>query len=281
MTYGQFLIIFLILPIGLMLGMVRRHLQRTHLVVLGSLSLVALVYTTPWDNYLVAKSVWWYSPKLVTGITLGWVPLEEYLFFILQPMLAGLWTFYMDHRLTTSYIQGIDRPRLRWFATLTAGSIWLVAVGTLLAGWKPGTYLGLELAWFLPPIILQLSFGADILWRQRRGIALALVSLILYFCATDVIAIGAGTWAINPTFSVGELGSLLPVEEFIFFLLTNTLIVWTVTLLRAPESQIRGQHKCHSVCCGRIQSGCRNDRLPLWDWVSERRRQIHARPANK
>jgi cobalamin synthase len=37
--------------------------------------LLALVYTTPWDNYLVASGIWWYDPQLVTGITLGWVPL--------------------------------------------------------------------------------------------------------------------------------------------------------------------------------------------------------------
>ena len=46
--------------------------------------LLALIYTTPWDNYLVANRVWWYDPALVTGITLAWVPLEEYAFFLLQ-----------------------------------------------------------------------------------------------------------------------------------------------------------------------------------------------------
>jgi lycopene cyclase domain-containing protein len=52
---------------------------------------IAVVYTTPWDNYLVATGVWWYDPQLVTGLVLGWVPIEEYTFFIVQPILAGLW----------------------------------------------------------------------------------------------------------------------------------------------------------------------------------------------
>nr|HMQ53937.1 carotenoid biosynthesis protein [Anaerolineae bacterium] len=33
----------------------------------------ALLYTTPWDNYLVATGVWYYTPDLVSGIVLGWV----------------------------------------------------------------------------------------------------------------------------------------------------------------------------------------------------------------
>jgi lycopene cyclase domain-containing protein len=61
---------------------------------------IALVYTTPWDNYLVATNVWWYDPELVTGIVIGWVPIEEYTFFILQPILGGLWIFFLRNRMT-------------------------------------------------------------------------------------------------------------------------------------------------------------------------------------
>ncbi|MBN2146972.1 MAG: lycopene cyclase domain-containing protein, partial [Anaerolineales bacterium] len=50
---------------------------------------IALVYTTPWDNYLVATGVWWYNPALVTGLRLWYVPVEEYTFFVLQTLLNG------------------------------------------------------------------------------------------------------------------------------------------------------------------------------------------------
>ena len=52
--------------------------------------MVAVLYTTPWDNYLVATGVWWYDPHLVAGLVLGWVPIEEYTFFILQTLAMGL-----------------------------------------------------------------------------------------------------------------------------------------------------------------------------------------------
>ncbi len=60
---------------------------------------VAVVYTTPWDNYLVATGVWYYDPALVTGIVLGWVPIEEYTFFVLQPILVGLWLVLLSQHL--------------------------------------------------------------------------------------------------------------------------------------------------------------------------------------
>ena len=60
--------------------------------------LVAVVYTTAWDNYLVATRVWWYDPQRVTGLTLGWVPVEEYTFFIVQTLMTGLWLLaWMRH----------------------------------------------------------------------------------------------------------------------------------------------------------------------------------------
>ena len=45
--------------------------------VIGGHVLLAVLYTAPWDNYLVATRVWWYDPALVSGIVLGYVPIEE------------------------------------------------------------------------------------------------------------------------------------------------------------------------------------------------------------
>src|SRR5690606_30839639 len=138
-------------------------------------------YTTPWDNYLVATSVWWYDPARVLGITLGWVPLAEYLFFMLQPLVAGLVLFVLAARPPAAAVR-----HARWLRAGGVGlaaSIWLAAVLMLAAGWQPGAYLGLELAWALPPIGLQLAFGADILWRYRHSVLAALVGTTLYLAA--------------------------------------------------------------------------------------------------
>ena len=199
------------------------------------------VYTTPWDNYLVATGVWWYDPALVNGLTIGWVPIEEYTFFVLQPIFSSLLLLaVMQLWQTTS--SAIDRPRARLISVAGVGLIWLISVIVLLSGWQPGVYLGLELGWALPPIILQLAFGADILWHYGKRVALAVLAPTIYLSAADALAINIGIWTINPEQSLHWLiGGILPFEEFIFFLLTNTLIVFGVTLSLAPSSRERFQ----------------------------------------
>ena len=202
--------------------------------------IIALLYTTIWDNYLVATRVWWYDPELVTGITLGWVPIEEYTFFVVQPILAGLWLFFLARRMRPVASAGPLVARLRWVTTIALAIIWLVSVVALIAGWGKMTYLALELGWALPPIGLQLLFGADILWRYRRLVTVSIVSLTLYLSAADAVAINLGTWTINPEKSLDLLlGGILPIEEFLFFLLTNTLITFGIALVISQESHMR------------------------------------------
>jgi lycopene cyclase domain-containing protein len=54
------------------------------------LAALALTYTTPWDNYLVYKGIWSYPQGRVL-MSLGWVPVEEYSFFVIQTAFTCLW----------------------------------------------------------------------------------------------------------------------------------------------------------------------------------------------
>jgi lycopene beta-cyclase len=251
MTYFGFLGLFVVIPIILFL-VLNWLAQRSGRVVPDSLRgmpfvptllahvLIALVYTTPWDNYLVATRVWWYDPELVSGLVIGWVPIEEYTFFILQPIMTGLLLLLLTRFLPVPAKPFQPRPRLRLWSTVLVGLIWLVSVVLLLAGYAPATYLSLALGWALPPIMLQLAFGADILWRYKSLVFWTLVPATLYLAWADSLAISAGTWTIDPAQSFNIfLGGVLPIEEFIFFLLTNTLLVFGVTLVLARESQGR------------------------------------------
>ncbi len=249
MTYLGFLAIFLGLPLLALVLLTardaRRHREwftgyagRLAAVALLAHIAIAVVYTTPWDNYLVATGVWWYDPARVVGVTLGWVPLEEYLFFVLQTLVSGLLLFALARRLPVGTVRNARAWRV--LSLLAVASVWVVSADILASGWQPGTYLGLELVWALPPIALQLAVGADILWAQRRRVLAALLGLTLYLCAADALAIGAGVWTIDPAQSLDlRVGGVLPVEEIIFFLLTNTLVVFGLTLTVAPETRAR------------------------------------------
>ena len=249
MTYFGFLSLFLMVPILILLGLAwldrRNGRERAEALrswpvwaAIGLHILIALIYTTPWDNYLVATKVWWYEPSLVTGITIGWVPIEEYTFFILQPILAGLWLVYLMRRLTFQEHKLLGALRL--WSVIVLGIVWLVSAVTLFSGWQPGTYISLILFWALPAIMLQLAFGADILWRFRQLVFLSIAPLTLYLGAADALAISFGTWTIDPAQSLNiYLGGVLPVEEFLFFLVTNTLVTFGIVLILAQASRQR------------------------------------------
>jgi lycopene cyclase domain-containing protein len=200
---------------------------------------VAVVYTTPWDNYLVATGVWYYNPELVTGIVLGWVPIEEYTFFVVETILAGLWIAFLMRRMRFDSPGPLQRS-WRIVPTVLLGLLWIGSVALLVSGWPPGTYLALLLAWALPPIALQCGFGGDILRRYGRLVLTAIASLTLYLSVADFFAIGSGTWEIDPAQSLHWLiGGVLPAEEVIFFLITSTLVTLGIVLILAQESHER------------------------------------------
>ena len=206
---------------------------------------IALIWTTPWDNYLVATRVWWYEPALVTGLRLGWVPIEEYTFFVVQILTAGLWLLAWMRRLPASRAPFVPRKRLRWAASAGVALLWAVWLALLLASWtrpdsRPARYMALILVWFVPPVLLQLAFGADILWHHRRLVLVALLPPFLYLCLVDGLAIASGTWTINPLNTLGlDLGGVLPLEEIAIFFMTSVVIALGIVLMLARESHER------------------------------------------
>ena len=255
MTYFGVLLRFIVVPIiilGIVLWILRRRgRQLPHSLqgwpatwaLLGHIA-VALLYTTPWDNYLVATRVWWYDVNLVTGIVIGWVPIEEYTFFILQTVLSGFWLLLIARFLPVPDEGPWSNPRLRKTSTAIVLLLWVAAVLLPVFIGDQGNYLALELGWALPPIALQLGFGADILWRYRRLAFWSIVPATLYLSVVDALAIQSGTWTINPEQTVNiELFGVLPLEEFIFFLVTNIMVGFGMTLVLARESHERMENE--------------------------------------
>ncbi|MBM4246111.1 MAG: lycopene cyclase domain-containing protein [Deltaproteobacteria bacterium] len=90
MTYARFLALFLgpLLVLGLV--RVRPVFRVRHLLFLLGLSVVVVAWTSPWDNAAVAAGLWGFDPERISGIVLGLLPIEEYLFFLLQTWVTSL-----------------------------------------------------------------------------------------------------------------------------------------------------------------------------------------------
>jgi lycopene beta-cyclase len=247
-TYLQFHLVFTLPPLLLLVFLTLRafRLGRVPRLALGALLvhvLLALVYTTPWDNYLVARGVWGYGENRVL-FTLGWVPFEEYLFFVIQTLLTGFWVLLLRRRLSgvendVEQTAARPSPRLRVVGAL----VWLglAAAGVLALGTAKGTYFGLIAAWAAPVLALQWGFGGDLLVRRWRVLLPGFAVPTLYLWLADRSALGAGIWWISPELSSGLHVFGLPLEEALFFLLTNLLVVFGMILALESRAVARLQ----------------------------------------
>ena len=227
MSYLTFLTIFLLPPI-LVLGLTQpRPLAGVGGVraraTLPLICLIAFLYTTPWDNYLVYKGVWDYGADRVLA-TIGYVPLEEYLFFLLQPVLCGL-SLYQVLARWKKPVPAQLAPIARWIGV----AIFFVLMGLgcwfLVSGEPHFLYLGLILAWGCPVLLGMWVYAGAFIWHYRWPCFVALIIPTVYLWIADALAIRWGIWNIADRYSLNIDPLGLPVEEATFFLMTNLLVV--------------------------------------------------------
>lgn len=235
MTYLQFLLFFLFPPIAILSAYFyssKFEFKREFIGAILLLCILALTYTTPWDNYLVATNVWSYPLDRIIG-TIGYVPIEEYCFFILQTIMSGLWCFFVCSKL------GLRRYPLRFHKGLVFITIALLLEGFSLFAllFSHTRYLGLILAWGMPIVFLQLLFGFEGVRRNLIALSFSLAVPTLYLWLADAYAISAGIWTISPEQTTGLHIFGLPVEEAIFFLITNVMVVQGVILFAGLEKK--------------------------------------------
>lgn len=251
MTYFGFLLRFVFLPILVFLAIAwwdnRRGLQapgfrnpRAIWAAIGLHVFLAVAYTTPWDNYLVATGVWYYNPKLVTGILIGYVPIEEYTFFVVETILSGLWWWFLARRLAPPTAAFQPNKSLVYTASAVLGLVWAVFTYLFFFGAEKWTYLGITLFWALPAILPQFLFGADILWHYRKLVFWAIFVPGTYLSLMDIVALSETTWSISKSQTTGiNFFGILPLEEVVFFFITNVLITFGLTLMLATVSDAR------------------------------------------
>jgi lycopene cyclase domain-containing protein len=211
---------------------------------LAVMCVLALGYTTPWDSYLIQRGAWGYGEGAVLARFLA-VPLGEYLFFVLQPLLTALWLYLLPAGPVGAASAaradgGTARLRGREHSGLTVGQRALGAGGgglVALAGWLAlgadgGLYLGTLLLWAAPVVAIQWAFDWPYLWARRRVVAVGVAVPTLYLWLADTIALELGIWELSPALTTGAVVPLLglPVEEAAFFLLTNLFLVQGLVL---------------------------------------------------
>lgn len=224
MTYLQFHVVFILPFIAVFIWLYRKKAASAEVKPaikwLGAIAAIALIYTTLWDNYLVYRGVWYYGPDRVMG-TIGYVPIEEYLFFLFQPILTGLFFYLLVlNRKETAVAGPSNKPRI-------AGALiylLLTAVGVFLFNEDSGLYMALILVWACPVLAGQWAYAGNWIWVERRLWLWSTIIPTLYLWIADRVALALGIWFIAEEYTIGWHLFGLPIEEATFFLVTNLLV---------------------------------------------------------
>lgn len=234
MTYLQFLLIFII-PLVIFEAVLFRKINDSDksYVLRGIclLALLAVVYTTPWDNYLIMTHVWSYEEHRVIG-KIGYVPIEEYSFFVLQSFLSGFWVYFIQRKMAVTSVPDA-RVGIKNAVVVLLVLLWLLSIQFLQV--ESSRYMGLILVWAVPVMILQWVVGGQYLVSNLKVYMWGLIPPTLYLCIVDAIAIYLHVWKISMTQTMGIHFGPLPLEEATFFLVTNVMLVQGLVLFIAMK----------------------------------------------
>ena len=228
-TYLGFHLLFVVPPVLLLAAAtaLRPNAVRGRLPALGVAVVLglAVAYTTPWDNLLIEAGVWRYGDG-VTSWHLWAAPAGEYLFFLMQPLLVALWLYNLDVPTHGDLRVGVW-PRV---AGVVAGLAVSATGGWLLVAGPSTLYAGAILAWAGPILGIQWAFGWPHLLRARRAVAAGVGVPTLYLWVLDRFAIDTGLWIISEAYTTGIAPFGLPIEEALFFFVTNVFVVQGLVL---------------------------------------------------
>lgn len=196
---------------------------------------IAVTATIPWDSYLIRTGVWTYPENAVLGTTVWSIPVEELFFFVIQTYITSLIYVLCNKPVLHAQYLNSYATRPAWIQQgKVLGQIVLggssVFGGYLIYLQGDGTYLGLILAWACPFALFTWSItGEFILALPWTSSVIPIMVPTIYLWFVDELSLRSGVWSIEGGTKVGyQLFGSLEIEEAIFFLITNILIVFGI-----------------------------------------------------
>ena len=228
MTYFQFLFLFLV-PILLFLivaNIINSRIGLRQLIGIFILVIISILYTTPWDAFLIKEKIWYYDDSKVLMQIFN-IPIEEYLFMLMQTLCGCLVCCLIDDssNKTVLYFQ------LRYVYIF----ILLFLFGLFLIYFESFKYLGLIIAWGSFPLGIQWALGSHIILKNYKKYLMPFALITFYLWIADSMAIRDGIWTLSENTICGIKLYNLPIEEMIFFLITNLLVFQGILLWKNVE----------------------------------------------
>lgn len=197
---------------------------------------IAVASTIPWDSYLIRTHIWSYPPSAVLGPKILDIPIEEVFFFVIQTFNTSLLYLLLSKPVLHSvYLfkeakgtrEGQKWKYIKLMGQLAFALTFKKGIDYVRAEGKQ-TYLGMILVWAAPFLWVLWSLAYQFLVRlPLTSTVVPIVVPTLYLWVVDTLALRRGTWVIESGTKTGiHLWPGFEIEEAIFFLLTNCLVVF-------------------------------------------------------
>lgn len=199
-----------------------------------ALCTVVVVFTFPWDNWAVRRGVWDFpDDRLIARISA--LPVEEIFFFVVQTLHVG-WLTALMLRLMPGPVAGTVSFELPTLISIGAVLLCWAVTGLLTRARRSArphvTYAWHLFYWFAPIIIVQWTFGWDLLAPRFVVIALATAFVGTFLIFSDIWAVRRGIWFFDERqITGGRIATILPWEEAAFFYVTSLLVAQSTILL--------------------------------------------------
>ncbi|EZF32085.1 hypothetical protein H109_07034 [Trichophyton interdigitale MR816] len=199
---------------------------------------VAVIWTIPWDSYLIRTRIWSYPADSVIGHTIFRIPLEEAFFFIIQTYNTSLIYILFNKRLILlPYLSGPIKSLTQGLFGTVALRTWrdlgilfftgiaVLGISCILTGGEY-MYLGFILSWGSPILLMQWPLiYRFLLGLPPASLCIPIILPTVYLWIVDTLPLRRGTWVIGSGTKVNiQLWDGLELEEALFFLVTNVMI---------------------------------------------------------
>ncbi|KAG0941252.1 hypothetical protein G6F57_005127 [Rhizopus arrhizus] len=235
LTYMEIHLYFTLPVVGLLLWILKPFHSSQDTFKYKFLLTIAFVTASVWDNYIVYHKAWSYCPTCVV-IVIGFVPLEEYMFFIIMTvMTVSFANLMMRWHLASIFI----KPNTPWIQSFFIRFVPILGLLTIAyKAWRltvPGKplFYGSCILWYACPVLALLWYGSgEYILRRSFSVLISIAIPTLYLCWVDILAIREGVWHISVRTSTSYfVVPHLPLEEFLFFTLINTVLVFATCTL--------------------------------------------------
>lgn len=195
-------------------------------------TIIMMLLFIPWDIYFTAKNWWWFNETYTLGFSIAYLPIEEWLFFIIVPFACMFIFEVVGYFFSTHFFQKITH-RFNLFLSV-------ILMFTAVFHWSlPYTFVTFSLT----SIALVIAYFKKPIWMGQFWLSY-LICLIPFFLVNSVLT-GLVTKSpvvnYHPTAFMGIRLGTIPLEDSMYNLLMLLIVTSVYQSFNTKHKKLRSK----------------------------------------